>query len=98
MLISINLSSNAAFLGSDKPRVLLFPLIHVKTPTIVVIFTFMSRKKFMLSCVEHEKCFITSRPGPEVIKLFLYSTQLSMKFKMLISMKISRNAAFFRLR
>ena len=38
------------------------------------------------------------RPGPEVIKLFSYSTQLSMKFKVLISMKISRNTAFFRLR
>ena len=37
-------------------------------------------------------------PGPEVIKLFLCSTQLSMKFQMLISIKISRNSAFVRLR
>ena len=36
--------------------------------------------------------------GPEVIKLFLCSTQLSMKFQMLISIKISRNSAFVRLR
>ena len=45
------------FLGSDKPRMLFFPLINVKTPTIVGILTFMSRKNFMLSCVEHEKKF-----------------------------------------
>ena len=38
------------------------------------------------------------RPGPEVIKLFLCSTQLSMKFQMLISIKISINSAFVRLR
>ena len=37
---------NSAFLGSDKPRMLFFPLINVKMPTIVGIFTFMSRKKF----------------------------------------------------
>ena len=33
-------------------------------------------------------------PGPEVIKLFSCSTQLSMKFQMLISIKITRNSAF----
>ena len=38
------------------------------------------------------------RPGPKIIKVFSCSTQLSMKFKMLISMKISRNSAFFSLR
>ena len=32
-------------------------------PTIVGILTFMSRIKFMLSCVEHEKSIITSGPG-----------------------------------
>ena len=37
------------FLGSDKPRKLFFPLINVKMPTIVGIFTFMSRKNFILS-------------------------------------------------
>ena len=35
------------------------------------------------------------KSGPEVIKLFPCSTQLSMKFQMLISVKISRNSAFF---
>ena len=45
---------------------------------------------------EHEKSFITSRPGlaihpapgPEVIKLFSCSTQLSMKFFLLINVKM----------
>ena len=32
------------FLGSDKPRMLFFPLMNVKMPTIVDIVTFMSRK------------------------------------------------------
>ena len=34
---------------------------------------------------------------PEVIKLFSCSAELSKKFLMLISIKISRNSAFFRL-
>ena len=41
---------------------LFFRLINVKMQTIVGILTFMSRKNFMLSCVEHEKRFITSGP------------------------------------
>ena len=36
-------------LGSDKTRLLLFPLINVKMPTIVGILTFMSRNYFILS-------------------------------------------------
>ena len=36
--------------------------INVKRPTYVDILTFMSRIKLLLSCVEHEKSFITSRP------------------------------------
>ena len=42
---------------------LFFPLINVKMPTIVGILTYMSRKNFMLSGVEHEKSFITSGLG-----------------------------------
>ena len=38
-------------------------LINMKMPTIVGIFIFVSRENFMLSCVEHEKRFITSGPG-----------------------------------
>ena len=37
------------FLGSDTPRMLFFPLLNVKMPTVVGILTFMSRKNFMLS-------------------------------------------------
>ena len=35
-----------------------------------------------------KKSFITFRPGPEVIKLFSYSTQLSPKFILLINVKM----------
>ena len=35
-------------------------------PTTVGISTFMSRKKFVLSCVEHEKSFITPEPDQYV--------------------------------
>ena len=38
-------------------------LINMKMPTIVGIFIFISRENYMLSCVEHEKSFITSRIG-----------------------------------
>ena len=62
MLISIKISGNLAFLGSDKPRMLFFLFINVKMPTIVGILTFMSWKNFMLNSVEHEKSFITSGP------------------------------------
>ena len=50
------------FSGSDKLRMLFFLLINVKMPTIVGILTFLSRKFFMLNCIEHEKSFITSGP------------------------------------
>ena len=33
-----------SYLGSDKPRVLFFPLINFKMPTTVGILTFMSGK------------------------------------------------------
>ena len=57
MHINIKISRNLDFLSSDKPRMLFFPLINVKMPTIVGILTFMSRKNFILSWVEHEKKF-----------------------------------------
>ena len=43
-----------------------FPLRHIKMPTIVGILTFLSRKNFMLNCVEHEKSFITSGPAFDI--------------------------------
>ena len=39
-------------------------------------------------------CYFQSESGPKVIKLFSCPTQLSMKFQMLISIKISINSAF----
>ena len=44
-----NKKKKSAFLGSDKSRMLFFPLINVKMPTIVGILTFMRRKNFILS-------------------------------------------------
>ena len=37
-------------------------------------------------------------PGPEVIKLFPHSAHLSMKFKLLIKIKIARINAILRLK
>ena len=51
---------------------LYFPLINVKMPTIVGILTLMSRKNFMLSCVEHEKSFITSGPDLALASQIIY--------------------------
>ena len=45
----INIDKFGFFWGSEKPRMLFFPLINVKMPTIVGILTFMSRKNFVLS-------------------------------------------------
>ena len=47
--------------------------INVKMPTIVGILTFMSRINFVLSCVEHEKSFITSGPENSTVQS-LYNT------------------------
>ena len=44
-----NIKNFGLFSGLDKPRMLFFPLINVKMPTVVGILTFMSRKNFMLS-------------------------------------------------
>ena len=79
MFISIKISSISVFLGSDKPIVLFFLFLNVKMPTIVGILTFMSTKNFMLNSVEHEKSFITSRPGTDseasvCLLLFNYQT------------------------
>ena len=45
----------------------------------------------MLFRVEYEDDYVTSRPGPQAIKLFSCSTQLSMKFKLLTKTKIPTN-------
>ena len=45
-----------------SPRCCIYHANNVKMPTVVDILTFMSRIHFVLSGVEHEKSFITSRP------------------------------------
>ena len=40
----------------------------------------------------HEMSQDMGKPGPEVIKPFSYSTQLSMKFQLLIKNKVSKQA------
>ena len=49
MHISIEISRNSAFLGPNKPRMLIFQLVNVKKASVVGILTFMSRRNFMLS-------------------------------------------------
>ena len=56
----------SAFLGSDKPRMVFFPLINVKMPTIVGILTFMSRKNSCSVELSMKKVFITTGPGHTV--------------------------------
>ena len=46
---------------------LFFLLLNVKMPTIVGILTFMSRKNFIFSWIEHENSFITL--GPDQTRL-----------------------------
>ena len=50
-----------------------------------------------LSPIKWEHSHHNTRPGPEVIKLFPCSAQLSMKFLMLISIKNIKKFGFFRL-
>ena len=47
--------SPLAFLSSVKLRMLFFPLIHVKMPTIVGILTFMSGKNFILKVTQMQQ-------------------------------------------
>ena len=68
-VISINISSNSAFSGSDKPKNLFFLLMNVKVPTIVGILTFIYQEKFRDSM----KFFIAFGPGFRSVKLFIPS-------------------------
>ena len=51
------------FLALNLSDVVFIMLINVKMPTIFGILTFLSRIRFVLSLVEHEKSFITLGPG-----------------------------------
>ena len=71
-------------------------LINVKMPTIVGILTFMSLINFVLSRVEHEKKFITSRPGPVNFKsICINCTSIHKIFSISIYKKIYQKALLF---
>ena len=46
MLISIKISRNSAFLGSDKPRMVFFPFIKVKNANNCWHFNIYEQEKF----------------------------------------------------
>ena len=69
-----NIKKFSFFSGSDNLIMLFFLLINVEMPTIVGILTFMSRKKFILSRVQHGKSFLTSEPG--LLGVFMFYLQL----------------------
>ena len=51
------------------------------------------------ACEKRMTCFLSTGnlpPGPEVIKLFSSSAQLSMKFQVLINVEIVKNCGKFR--
>ena len=56
-------------------------LINMKMPTIVGIFIFISREKYVLRWVEHEKSFITSGPS-----MFRWSAGFVMSFGVIRSL------------
>ena len=61
------------------------------------LFSFALNNAAHVAAIAQQRCIVNGS-GLAVIKLFQCSTQLSMKFLMLKSKTISRNAAFFRLR
>ena len=64
LLIKLKYRQIKKFLALSLSNVVFIMLINVKMPTIIGILTFMRRKNFLLSRVEHEKSFKTSRLGP----------------------------------
>ena len=55
-------------------------LINMKLSTIDGIFILISKETFMLTLDEHEKSFITLRPGPSCSKLTTSLVNDSLKF------------------
>ena len=59
----------------------------------------LGRRILILCLIDRKSCLCLSLydvPGAEVIKLFSCSTQLSMKFKMLINIEIAKIDGIFR--
>ena len=82
LLIKTQNAEKSRISDSDVECIL---LTNVKMPTIVGILTFMSGINFMISPVEYEKCFLTSRlynRPSKVIKLdkFRISTKQRIKY------------------
>ena len=67
LLIKTNMLENKDFIASKFSDGVFIMLISLKMPTIVGILTFMSLINFILSCLEHAKCFITA--GPVVLSI-----------------------------
>ena len=65
-----------------------FAFFSKKIIPLVFHTIFIKMTNFLLMLVEHEN---VKYPGPEVIKKSSCSTQLSMKFKLLIKTKIPTN-------
>ena len=63
LLRHLYLAEQFCFLDADCLVVGHFGVLNLQLQYIWVISVFMSSISFMLSCVEHEKCFITSGPG-----------------------------------
>ena len=63
---------------------------NLKMPLILALSVLISSLTVMLSRVEHEKCFITSGPGLQVIILLSCSTKMGMKLKPSINIKVTR--------
>ena len=73
LLIKLKFLQMKKFLALSLSDVVFIMLINVKMPTIVGILTFISRINFVISRVEHEKSFITSKPGYKNILLTRYA-------------------------
>ena len=76
---------------------LFFPLINVKMPTIVGIFTFMSRKNFMLNSKEFYNLWLS---GPDItysnmthvanVKVFKFPVLMTSHVHVLLSTSASK--------
>ena len=75
MLISVKISRNSAFLGSVKPRVLFFPPIHVKLPTVAnSIKKFYNLGPLLTPLFAQDKAQY-SEDHPKLLKEFLLESE-----------------------
>ena len=62
--------------------------LYLAGKELAILFIILIVKMYMVSCAM--TAVISFLPGPKVIKLFSSSTQLSMKFKLLIINKMTK--------